>query len=43
MDWATSDTRNLPGYLTEFGWHQNEHGTPGSKFVRRLRAALEKV
>ena len=43
VGWDAIDARNLPDYLTEFSWRQNGHGAPGSRFVRLLRTALERI
>jgi predicted RNA-binding Zn-ribbon protein involved in translation (DUF1610 family) len=42
VGWDSIDRRNLPDYLTEFDWHQNGRGTPGSRLIQLLRAALNR-
>jgi predicted RNA-binding Zn-ribbon protein involved in translation (DUF1610 family) len=42
VGWNIIDSRNLPGYLTEFEWRQNGRGTQGSRFVQLLRSAQKR-
>jgi len=42
VGWDGIDRRNLPGYLAEFSWRQNGHGTQGSRFVQLLRSAQKR-